>query len=313
VSEQQIRAYLVAQFPRPTSPGIDENGDSVAAANLAIEGYEGAVPADGNVHLVLFPADLRIQLVSNIGEIQRGDIIPIFVPGGTITFSGSQSVSLPRRPQYSSPTLTTLFAFDENGLPTTANIRTDAFGQVVSDKKIYAAIAYTDYVTSGQRFTYRPVTNNLPGGGTTKTFGVIAAFFPPTKEMLIYQVQPVDINTGDWQIELYRLVSYSVATPEGEYELPPNYPTDGNYPGSTTIIDPATSLKTQRVHEVGFMDANGRGYSRTYTVQTLRPYDSDTNYKPVKTCITTPPGGNISPALKQRALNLIAGRGFGCQ
>jgi hypothetical protein len=145
------------------------------------------------------------------------------------------------------------------------------------------------------------------------TFGVIAAYYPP-RSQVVHQVQPFGVEEGNVEVELYRIVSYSVTNNDGEFENPPGYPADGSYPDRPLVLDTSQTLQTERAHEIGYMDQRGRAWVRSLFVPTVEPYIGDSNYAPTKFCkISTVPPDLFDKELIAKAANFVKSRGYGCK
>jgi hypothetical protein len=281
---------------------------------LVIEGDPGFYQ-DTDTHLLVTPA-VGATLRATVGTLTRGNVKPVDVPGGMVQFSGSNTATLPRVPVYSSPLFNILFAFDMEGQPTSIAVVYDASSyQVRANKPCYAAVAYTPFKTSGEQYTYQADLQTF-GNGSITTFGVIAAFYPP-KSITTYQVPPSNVDGGEVDVEVYRRVSYAVTTPDGEFEKPPQYPTLGTYPDRPLVIDTGTSLRTERVHEIGFITEAGRAYVRSFYVPIREPYVGDAQYATnlaanLECKVSTLPQA-LDPALVLKAKNFIKSRGLGCR
>jgi hypothetical protein len=146
--------------------------------------------------------------------------------------------------------------------------------------------------------------------GTKVPHGVVAAFRPPDT-LAIYQV-PLSAFEGNAEVELYRIVSYVVGNGDGEFEKPPNYPTDGNYPGGLPPISIEGSILTKRVHEICTMDDLGRPFIKEFHRENLEPYVGSLTYKPVNTLEpSTVTEERFGKVLVLKAKNIVAARGLG--
>src|SRR5262245_61868419 len=86
--------------------------DSDASAQPLIEAEVGTF-SDGDRHLLLFPA-VGASLAASAGSVRRGLAKTVDVPGGMLTFQGSETAQLPKLPAIENPTFEVLFAFDVN-------------------------------------------------------------------------------------------------------------------------------------------------------------------------------------------------------
>lgn len=296
------------------TPQFAPSAEGLGNVPLVIEGDPGAY-GDDFIHLLLIPA-VNATIVASVGNVQTRNVKPVNVPAGAITFSGSNVATLPRVPVYSNPTFQVLFAFNLSGQGTSIGISYDAqANQVKANKACYAAVAYTEYQTSGRELLYSPEIVHF-GKGSEQRFGVIAAFAPP-RSLVTHQVQAPTFDNGNAEFEVYRKVSYAVATPDGEFEMPPSYPSSGSYPDRPTVLDVSTSLRTERVHEIGLMDANGRAWVRTFFVPVQEPYVGDAVYAQnlvnnLQCKVSTLPAGQFSNQLILKAKGFIKSQGLGC-
>jgi hypothetical protein len=298
-----VSSALQRQVTVPFSPGTER-------VHLAIEPDPGLY-ADALIHLRLVP-DVAASLAADVGEVWAGNSKLIDVAPGVFQFSGSDTAQLPAPPVDSAPEFNVLFAFDSKGQPTGASASCDpASGTVRLSRSCTAAVSYTAYKAGARMLTYRPKTEALAGGAST-IYGVIAAYYQGA--LVIYQVQPSTIERGDAMIELYRRYSYKAITADGEFEIPPNYPTSGAYPGKSLVLDVTTSLKIERVHEIGYLDPDGRAEVRTPTVSVLEPYVGDFGYKPKIECrIATLSPSQYPKDVIARAQDFVKSKGLGCR
>lgn len=276
---------------------------------LVIERDPG-VFSDSDAHLLISPANVATKIVANVGSVRLGATKPVEVAGGILQVSGG-SASLPRMPIYSSPEFRVLFAFDiETGDEITPQVTYNGVNNEVRlSLPCYAAIEYTRYTGRVQELIYTPLVEASSAGSNT-TFGVIAAFAPPSS-LTVYQVDGTT-EAGTDDIELYRIISYAVTTPDGEFEMPPGYPGSGAYPGKPTL-DLTTHLRTERVHEIGKMRSDGYAFVTTYNVTRLNPYIGDLGYTIPTVCRSATLDPNkYSKSVILKAKDFIASRGLGC-
>lgn len=301
-----MSSALQRQVTVPFSPGS-------RSISLEIKNDPGMY-ADGLAHLLLIP-DVPASLAADVGEVVLGGSKVIEIPGGILTFSGSDSAPLPATPIDTPPEFKSLFAFNSKGQPTTADAHYDrSTGAVRLTRSCTGAISYTGYKSSARIITYRPRTEVLPtytgggviGGGKT-TYGVIAAYYEGT--LITHQVVMPDMVNGNDEVELYRIVSDKVITPEGEFEKPPAYP-NNTYPGLGISIDMSSSVLIERVHEIGFMDSTGRAWTKEPYAPILEPYVGSLSYKPVKRLRESPvPEDRYDKKIVARARDIVKARG----
>lgn len=294
-----VTASVIARF--------GAGGDS----EISIEGDPG-VYADGfdNVHLLLHPADSNISVYASVGQVVRADTTKVIVPSGAVQFSGGETAQLPKRPVYTQPQLQVLFAFDaKTGAPTDISVHYDGDRNVLAvNKPVYAAVRYSKYESASRRLIYTPKKITLAAGGFSFEYGTIAAFLPPDK-IITHDVQPAAFNNGNDETELYRIVSDVVTTPDGEFEKPPAYPTNGSYPGGLPPIDVSTALLTERVHEIGYMDSLGRAWIKEYFRPNIAPYVGALSFAPTKRLVeSTVPVEKFGKALVLQAKNIVSAR-----
>lgn len=286
--------------------------------SLVIEG-DTQPHGDGLRHLLLFPS-LPVSLATDVGTVVRGSTRPIDVPGGILQFSGGNTASLPREPVYSTPMFTVLFAFGLDGNPIGGETgglspHYDATTREVRvNRACHAAIAYTAYRTSALELAYTPLRESVATtqaglAGMKETYGVVAAFHQPSRALAIFQV-PLSSLPGEVDLELYRIVSYVVTTPDGEFEMPPGYPTSGTYPNTNFVLDLSTHLRTERVHEIGKMDARGNAFVTEFNRENQKPYFG-TLYKPTKLLMASSvPQDRYGSDIVLKAKNIIKARGL---
>lgn len=290
--------------------GFDVEGAG-GSLNLTIENDPGE--SDGDViHLLLFPA-VGATMRADVGTLSAfGTPRLVDVPGGVVTMQGT-TASLPKRADGVPPIIQVLFAFDKSGESITPSILYDtARNLFTSDRECTAAIAYTAYSTVAFPFTYRPELVDA-GAGSISKFGTIAAFYPPDN-ITTFEVSPFSLVNGNSYFEMYRIVSPSITTRDGEFQKPPSFPTSGAYPDKALVLDTGTFLETERVHEVGFMTSTGAVHVQTQFVGRLPPYDSgaDAAYKFAKVLKPSSlPVDMFPPDIIKKAQNEIRRRGQG--
>jgi hypothetical protein len=275
------------QLNTSVSAAFDKASSGVTGIGLSIENDPGAY-GDDVVHLLLFP-NVAAQVACDIGTIEVGGTKVTNVQGGVLSFSGSAEASLGKIPN-NVPTFNVLFAFDatNDSIGGLGSAGSDAIGftwdgvanVLRASKPCYAAVSYTKYETTARQLRYRGKGEPLANGGIAVTFGVVAAYY--NKSVVTHQVEPFNTDDGNSDYEMYRIVSSAITTRDGEFEKPPTFPTSGTYPDRALVLDTATFLETERVHEIGRMDAKGRAYVVTYYVPVLEPYIGDITYKPKK-------------------------------
>lgn len=269
-----------------------------------------------DIHLLLLPG-VAATIRANVGSVRTGAVKPVDVSGGAVQFSGSNTAQLPALPMFGAPpTINVMFAFDLKGVPISVGVTCDpSDGKLTASAPCYAAVAYGAYKTSGLELIYTSSVDIVGiDGSAISTFGVVAAFYPPNN-ITTYQVQPPHSDFGEAGVELYRITSAAVTTPAGEFESPPGFPSTGTYPGKAFVLDIATYLQTERVHEIGYIDGV-TGATRVWSphIPVLEPYVGDTGYKIKTNCkvVTLDPKKYPSDLLS-KAKSFIASRGLGCK
>lgn len=294
-------------------PAFSPDGGAGVSIPLQIIGDAGAY-GDNYIHLLLIPA-VGATISVDVGRVEAREVKPVTVAGGVVTFGGSDTASLPALPGAKFPSLRVLYSFDTSGNLSPNSVTYDNVSNTLRLlRPAHAAVAYGEYETTGRVLLYTPETQTL-GKGTLQKFGVIAAFYPPSSQV-IHQVEPPTFDNGNIEIELYRRVSGAVTTPDGEFEKPPSYPTTGTYPDRSLVIDVSTSLLTERVHEIGLMDGSGRAWVRNFFVPVKEPYVGDVTYannllNTLQYKESTLPVGQFSSELILKAKSFIAQKGYG--
>jgi len=234
--------------------------------------------ADLDAHLLLFPA-VDAYLATSAGSVRKGNVRNVDVGPGIVVFSGSSTAQLQKPPTADAPTFQVLYAFNREGMPVPTGVSLDRnTGELRADADVYAAVAHSAYRSRALELIYTPLVERM-GNGSRTTYGVIAAYYPPSAQT-IYQVEPFDIDQGDIKIELYRIFSYSVSNQDGEFEFPPNYPGDGAYPDRSFVFDTSSSLQTERVHEIGYINQRGHTWVTPLHVPIMEPYIGAGDYTP---------------------------------
>jgi hypothetical protein len=245
---------------------------------LAIQGDPGFY-ADSDIHLLLTP-NVAAYVAASAGKVVLGGSKVIEVPGGTVSFTDSDSVQLPSFPTESSPKFEMLFGFDSTGNPVNVSAFYDSPAFAVrASRKFTGVIGYTAYKTTARILTYTPLIKPATVGGRT-TYGVIAAYYQGA--MVTHQVEPSTILKGVAPQEFYRIYSYKVVNHDGEFEMPPTYPASGAYPDRGLVID-TDGWKFERPHEIGYIDdKTGWVTVEQISVQLLEPYTGPSFYVPTK-------------------------------
>lgn len=93
---------------------------------------------------------------------------------------------------------------------------------------------------------------------------------------------PEVVVVRESRTELYRVVSDYVSDPDGQWEKPPNFPTDIVYPGASIEEGPDQDIYivSERTHELGNVDRFGSIREELFTVRVLQPYSTNSNYRP---------------------------------
>jgi len=276
---------------------------------LQIIGDTG-VWADTDIHLLLLP-DVNATLKTNVGRATLGNSKVLDIAGGVIEISGSDVASLPFIPSVP-PSLTSLFAFDSEGndLGSVAAWYDPVTFQVRLSHVCTGAIEFSQYKASARMIAYTPKVEAI-GQGSKTTYGVIAARYQ--KSVVIHQVQLPTIERGEAVIELYKRYSYKVINADGQFEKPPGYPQTGTYPGKSMVLDVVGSREIQRVHEIGFINQNGRAWVYTPNVTILEPYVGD-DYTPTISCQIAALSPEQYPAnIIAIAQDFIRSKGLGCR
>lgn len=299
-----------------TTASFGGTGSGVDGVNLTIENDPGSFSGADEVHLLLFPA-VGASLRASKGTVSGfGTAKPVRVPGGVVTMSGT-TASLPKRADVTVPILKVEFAADKAGNAIDPGIVYDpANNTMTAAVECTAAISYSPYETMGLPFSYYPELETSSVGGTggsgsVAIFGTVIAFYPPDN-ITTFDVEAFNFD-AESLYEMYRIVSNTVTTIDGEFEKPPNFPTSGAYPDKPLVLPTINFLETERVHEIGYMDIRGNAPVRFLSVPILEPYvgASYQNYRPPsKRIVESPlPAEKFSQDLILRAKNSIATRG----
>jgi hypothetical protein len=300
-------AHVVAKF--------DGND---AGLGLSIEGDARIYGADF-IHLLLYPADPSIHVYASVGEVAKSGTKLVTVPGGILKFSGSASASLPKRPHETSPEFQVLFAFDTEGLDITDDVETIYNGEsnvLTLNVVCHAAVKYSEYKTKAIKLLYRPKQTSVGSGAGGQAFfvefGAISAFHPPTRSIIIFEV-PISTIQEHADVEIYRITSAYVITPNGPREKPPNYPTDGIYPdmAPSLHLDVEGTVLAEVAHEVGFMTPRGSAYVRSYHQPIHEPYVGFFNYKRPRKLQPSPLGDKYPDDIRLKAKSIVAALGLG--
>lgn len=291
----RVTASVVGSFP-----GRGEGAEISITPDIGI--YN-----DSDLHFLIHPVSAGARATK--GEVIRGDTKEIEVPSGALTFSGGRTAHLPLRPVGGVPTFKIEYAVDEDGDGLSVGLSYNgASNTLTATREFHGVVSYSEYPSLSRKLAYRPASSPLPGGGVKVDFGSIIGFVRP-RSFIVYPVTPFQIINGNAVYELYRIVSYTVTTPEGEFETPPNYPTNGNYPDLPSL-DISVSLQTKRTHQIGYMDESGRGWVNSYYVPAIAPYVGDGNYV-IPTTSEVATISQFPRNLQQKALDFIASKGLG--
>jgi hypothetical protein len=295
-----VSGSVVGRFPIPSS-----------GLGLSIE-PDLEPNADDAIHLLLFPTDSDIRVHASVGEVTRGDVKSVRVPSGFVTFSGGTTASFPHAPFQSAIEFSVQYSLDAEGNGTSIGLSYNAATNILTaSEEVYAGVAYKSYMAAARRLSYRPYRRNLAVGFELE-FGVISAVKPSSPPVVVvYPVSPFEVFNGNAVYELYKITSKTLSTPAGEHEMTNNLPANpGTYTGSAETLDTSVFMENKRVHEIGYMDASGRGWPYVIFHANLFPFVGDNNYTPTKT-VEIAPITQFPENLRLKALAYIASQGLG--
>lgn len=297
-------AQLQRQLVVPFAP-------RAGAFPLSIENDPGFY-SDGLAHLLLFP-DVAATLATDVGLVRFGQSKVLDIAGGVLRVDDGDEATLERPVYGNPPAFRTLFAFSSTGelIPKESVIaHWDATAlKVRLNRRCTCAIAYAQYRASARTILYTPQVQPLAQGGTSVTYGVIAAYYQGT--LVVHQVDLPEFDQGEELIELYVRYSHMVTTVDGPREAPPNYPASGAYPDRPMVIELDGSVKFERVHEKGFITPQGRAFVHTPNVSIYEPYVGDAYTPTILNRVATLDPQKYPADIISRANDFIRSRGLG--
>lgn len=251
----RIRRYpytLIGSAP-PLSPIYDSNGDISGWSYGAYSTYNYGVNLIVSQGSLVLTNEIRQKFVSETVFISGEESIELpypvlaglkfFVLGNWYGINGAP---LWQVGPFGSPLVTPwpiIFDLQQQRL---------TFGQPVFGQLRY------EYWTDYQIYRYTPTyvgdyelfcTSGADQYGYIMTFPLVteAGKVPETEIFSIRPPEPLN-----FEFELYRLTSEAVATSDGLWEKPDNFPSSGSFPGSTEVLDYTQGyMLVERVHEIG--------------------------------------------------------------
>lgn len=255
-----------------TTIELDDIGDD----SISIEAYTAINPItnDPYVTVIVFPAAKDLFITVDIGSIEDIEVEASHTPPrAAITFSGRVASA----PHYiESMVWMGGYFFDRYGAAITPTF-TVKHGKIYSSLECYGT-AFITYVTKGKLYEYRALlTASEYTIGTIFAFdkdspGISAQYTPLV--MATEKKDPIDFVT----VYSEKVLQEPSDGRPGEFEKPPNFPTDNIYPGaagaglsSKPIIGNSYFIE-KRVHEYGTFYVEGTIDKHVVSVTYLHPY-----------------------------------------
>lgn len=256
--------------------GFDRRAD---APPLTLEMHQGQYAEFGFVPIRLYPdvpAILRATRgAAHFGELRAESVEEI------VEFSGGKTASLKRPNPNDDIAFESIgVAFDADGNPVEPALHYDADArEAVADVPFHGA-ARAIYTANYRLIYYAYDAAFDPfSGAYTLSAGTVYAFYRNESAQI-----DVGIETEQTRqyVECYRVYSKMVLDPDGAWEMPPNWPQDGDYPDlpQTEPRDPDNSFTDSRPHRIAEVNKIGAIIWRWYSVPRLQPYIGMANYKP---------------------------------
>lgn len=291
----------MTNLTQTVTAGFGGTTDTLVAPNIQITGHEGISDFNLGIPLRCYPPGCKIT--ASVGEIRRGTSQEVEVQGEMIKWSGTKA-KLKFYPS-STPEMEALFGFGVKGDvldPVSIRLTIDmAKGEITSSVSFMGLVKVLPYKALYELFYYKPNISfaKFPKsefGGLNITFGSIAAY--KDGGITIFDVPPTSLVDGTDKVEIYRIISQSVITVDGEWEKPETW--DGSYTGTYTSgqtgPDKSNSATKERVHEVGYITrTGGKLWYEKFSTGLAQPYP-DTLIKATGT-------PNFQPVISMRSQN----------
>jgi len=237
-----------------------------AAGRIKLTVQPGVSPY-GTVYLRLYPGRGAIRAtagtVQTLGLRTHKNIVQ------AVEFNGSDRASLDYPISGGFTLIDRTPSCDADGNGISAQLSVDR-GDIVASKPFYG-MAVVQYDTTYALIQYRH--SNPPKDAIVYAFldGAVAS----------QKIQAPTIAEGSMGLaELYRIVSDVIVDPDGRWELPPGWPDNSTYPGNIPGPDPDNHTRTERIHEMGFIRADGYLERVPYNAPIEQPYKGSYNYRP---------------------------------
>lgn len=218
--------------------------------------------------------------------------------------SGVDSIEVPN-----GATFEIKLAFNEFGAVVTPVVKSHVGTTVKFHEKFWGLVFISAYTRTGRLLAYTPKITSSGYWGSLAEYGTVAAYKDGV--LAVCDVLPPSTNTGNDELEVYRIESKALLNGDGEWEMPNGWPDNPSYPNGATPPKPRVGVVTTRVHEVGTVNKNGLFWSRTYDVFPQKPYFGDGDYKPATTVVKGSGFSKLSPEMQVKALEVMESRGKG--
>lgn len=230
---------------------------------------------DFGIPLRCYPPGCTI--VCSVGQIRLKTIRQVEIQGQMMQWSGT-SQKLKFYP-VGSPTVDLVYGFStvDGHLMNAGEVTFTVdlvLGEIRSTADFQGLVKVGVYDAQYQWFMYEPKIQYQGAGwagmdGVNIQFGSVAAF--KDGGLTIYEVPAPEFPNADDFIEIYRIVSPTIITVDGEWEKPQSWDSSytGTYTTGQTGPDKDNSAEKQRVHEVGYITKTTGTFGYTNYLQSL--------------------------------------------
>lgn len=291
------------------SVSFSDNADSDAV--LTIENYQQVPVGLGSLAVAVrdtMTEGTRV-LYATAGTIQDVNlVVDKTIDASFLQVDGVIEANIPAEATYE-----ILFSLDSDGNPISGVYEQLRVRNVVKfNRPFYGLIKINEYTVPVHIYKYTPgsrITTSLVSTafGVTVTYGTVAVY--RHGKLAMVDIVPPTVNTGNDELEVYRVESKVLINSEGEWEMPSGWPDNPSYPTGAIPPKARVGVVSTRVHEIGMVTAEGYFYSRAYDVTPQKPYFGDRTYVPEKSVVAGSGMSKLTPAMQAQAQEAMAARG----